>query len=507
MQAKRYFNTSGPNISKEHYTLFRTKYIEKGKDLVYRKRYFTIWAPRQTGKSTYFRQLADELEKEGYKTCYINFENFKITTEQELFDSLSIDFKNSWNIDLSSKTFVQLFDEIRTIIDQKLVFICDEIEGLNPELFNQFLHTIRNLYHSREKHSLKSVILVGVSNITGVIQDNASPFNIADELPLTYFTNEETKELLEQHTTETGQQFAPEVVAKISEITANQPGLVNGFAKVLVDRNEDKPILDLQDYEIVEEWYTTKALDKNIGNILKFAKKNRSFVERLLFNEEEIPFIIDNPSIRELYVNGLITYNEKNNVCFWVPLYKKRVYQTLYPYTNGEGKQIAETMFTDAYLTEEGKVNFNALLDAYKAYIQLRSFRPFRKKNKKGKYISIPEAAMVYSFETFITIFIRELNGRIYREPYISLGNTDILINVVGFEYLLEIKKYYSPSYFAKGKKQLSYYCRKAGLDVGHYIVFIKEQIQSPLIREGTEVIDDIKIITYLIRYDEKKDF
>jgi hypothetical protein len=370
-----------------------------------------------------------------------------------------------------------------------------------------FLHSIRNAYHSREKHSLKSVILVGVSNITGIIQDNASPFNIADELPLTYFTDAETKELLEQHTTETGQQFAPEVVAKISEITANQPGLVNGFAKVLVDRNEDKPIIDMSDYEIVEEWYMDEAMDKNVANILKVAKKNRAFVERLLFNEEEIPFKIDNPNIEQLFINGLIRKGMSGFVEFWVPLYKHRLYHALYPYTNGEGKRIAGNMLSTAYLTNDNKINFDKLMSSYKEHINLRSFRPFREKDEEGNYISIPEAAMVYSLETFISIFIRELEGKVYREPYMSLGNTDMIINAMGFEYLLEIKKYYSPSYFAKGKKQLSYYCRRAGLDKGYYIVFIPNTINPDYVSEKPETFNSVEIITYLIWYDEEKDF
>ncbi len=61
----RKFNTSGPNILEQHYTLPRLDWIEKGKDLVYTSRYFTIWAPRQTGKSTYFQLLADVLREEG----------------------------------------------------------------------------------------------------------------------------------------------------------------------------------------------------------------------------------------------------------------------------------------------------------------------------------------------------------------------------------------------------------------------------------------------------------
>ena len=73
----RKFNTSGPNILKEHYTIIRKNIINKGIELVKEKRYFTIWAPRQTGKSTYFRLLASELEKDGYKVVHINFENYK----------------------------------------------------------------------------------------------------------------------------------------------------------------------------------------------------------------------------------------------------------------------------------------------------------------------------------------------------------------------------------------------------------------------------------------------
>ncbi len=124
-------------------------------------------------------------------------------------------------------------------------FNIDEVEGINKEYFGDFLHSIRNAYHSRENHCLKSVILVGVSNIVGIVQDNASPFNIADNLNVPYFTENEVYALLHQHEEETGQLFEEKVKAKIYQITAGQPGLVNGFAKVLVDRNLDKEIIGL----------------------------------------------------------------------------------------------------------------------------------------------------------------------------------------------------------------------------------------------------------------------
>lgn len=48
MQAQRYFNTSGPNVPAQHYTLMRPALVAKGKEMVRRERYFAIWAPRQT---------------------------------------------------------------------------------------------------------------------------------------------------------------------------------------------------------------------------------------------------------------------------------------------------------------------------------------------------------------------------------------------------------------------------------------------------------------------------
>ena len=85
---KRYFNTSGPNIPEEHYTLMREDLIKIGKHLVFNKRYFTIWAPRQTGKSTYFLLLKTVLEREGYKVFWMNVENYLEATLANLLRQL-----------------------------------------------------------------------------------------------------------------------------------------------------------------------------------------------------------------------------------------------------------------------------------------------------------------------------------------------------------------------------------------------------------------------------------
>ena len=499
------FNTSGPNIPARHYTIQRTDLIEKGVELVKDDRYFTIWAPRQTGKSTYFRQLAEELNKQDYAPVYFSVEGFNDFSAADTFDTLCTDLKEQQGIDWQIETFKDFEKQIKTCKDKKLIIIIDEIESLNPKIFGQFLHTIRNLYHSRLKHCLKSVILVGVSNIVGVVNDNASPFNITDNQNIPYFTNKEVLELLGQHEQETNQQFKEKVKQKISEITANQPGLVNGFAKKLVDNNPNKKEITYDDYLKVEDWYLTEAIDKNFSNILNKAKEQRNFVERLLFTEDEIPFEIDRESIKLLHTNGLIKKNKNGFVTFWVPFYKKRLYKAFYPYTNGEKADILRSFVVKEHFDENANLKLNKLISGYKEYVKRRGFNVFR-----GKYNSIKESALIYSFETYIQAFLQVVGGKSYREADTGLGKSDLIINIKSEEYLIETKIYYYETQFLTGKKQLAYYCDSLGLRHGIYLVFCPKEAHYPeTVKEEKETIQiknkHIKISTYMIEYDKTK--
>jgi hypothetical protein len=56
-----------------------------------------------------------------------------------------------------------------------------------------------------------------------------------------------------------------------------------------------------------------------------------------LFKGTKVEFQIYREDIRELYVNGIITYDDDGFVIFRVPLYQKCLYSAFYPYMNGEG--------------------------------------------------------------------------------------------------------------------------------------------------------------------------
>ena len=62
----RYFNTAGPCIKAKHYRIepsIRLKGVEK---LIDMKQYFVIHAARQSGKTTYLRDLEDRWLHDSY---------------------------------------------------------------------------------------------------------------------------------------------------------------------------------------------------------------------------------------------------------------------------------------------------------------------------------------------------------------------------------------------------------------------------------------------------------
>ena len=346
-----------------------------------------------------------------------------------------------------------------------------------------------------------------MTNIVGVIQDNARPFNITDNQNVPYFTDEESAELLGQHEAETGQLFDPSVKMKISEITANQPGLVNAFAQLLIERHPKKAVIEYADYLEVEDWYLTKAMNKNVANIINKAKQYRVLIETLLYTETKITFQIYRDDIRELFVNGIITYDTEGYVTFRVPLYRKCLYSAFYPYMNGEGGRIRGDADIDTFLLPNGQLNMEKIMADYKTYAARRGFRYFREKNADGTFVSLKEAALMYSFDTFINALVSLVGGKTYLEPLVALGRSDLIINLKGNEYVVETKVYSDTVQFAEGKTQLAYYLKSLNLTTGIYLVFVRSTITNPKIVENVETIEGIEIKTHLVRYDVKTDF
>jgi hypothetical protein len=285
--------------------------------------------------------------------------------------------------------------------------------------------------------------------------------------------------------------------------------LVNGFAALLVKNNPTKPVIDYADYLKVEDYYLTEAIDKNLSNIINKASQYRSFVERLLFTEQSVPFQINRENIKVLHTNGIIKKNAEGFVEFWVPLYQKCLHAAFYPYMNGEQGRIQENINIDDYFTSKGTLNMPKVVEKYKEYALKRGFRYFLEFDENGNAISIKEAALMYSFETYINAFLGVVGGTSYIEAHTNLGRTDMIINIKGEEALIESKVYQNITQFNKGKEQVAYYAHRMGLTNATYLVFANSTVTHKEVVETTNFFEhkNVLVTTYLVRYDLEKDF
>ena len=301
------------------------------------------------------------------------------------------------------------------------------------------------------------------------------------------------------HERETGQFFSGEVKEKLWDITAGQPGLVNGFANGLVKRNNGIKNISIHSYYDVEDWYLYDAK----------ASLYITLMENLLSKEENIQFDIDKEPIKFLHTQGVIKKAEDKSIKFWVPLHKKRLYKYSSPDLNGESKYFFKN--EDPYsLFKEGteEIRTTDLIQLFKEYIAERTFKYFIKRSDDGTYNSLPEAAAGYAFTTYIDCFIRKTQGKIYFETNSGLGYTNMIVSTKENDYIMEFEVFSDKNKHDTGKKQVAYYAKKRKLNEAYYVVFVSNRYKHlAYLKEKKEDANGTNVNVFLIWYDEVKDF
>lgn len=500
----RIFNTSGPCDPDKHYTVMREALIDKGEALVDQARYFTIFAPRQAGKTTYFQLLFRHLQQKGYTPIWISFEGLKTLERDEFYQTLTFYFHRELaeyniHVDTPIRNQVDLQIYLGEISAQSLplVLVIDEFENIPNVVLNEMMHIFRAMYQKRQYHKLQSLILVGVSTIAELVLSSASPFNVVDELRIPYFTPIEVADLIGQYTAESGQIFEAEVIRSIYENTVGQPGLVCALCHYLVNEkvpDHSQPVTMTAFYATLKHFLTDR-FDKNIVNVVQKAFEKRDFMLRVLFSNVAIPFTVHDPTIAYLFAHGVID-NVDGSVDVAVPLYSKTLLTAFRPAINGEADHFVSAHDNFREYVVDGKLNVNAILNRYRAYVERRGFHAFDTEHLK-------EGAWHYSLDGFINFFVEQLGGDTFVETPTGRGRTDLMILYGGRKTIIETKIFLTLQRFEQGKQQLADYLTTEGLTEGYYVVFSnKHSKDDPLYFD--EIIHGKRIHTYLIltRFD-----
>jgi hypothetical protein len=234
----------------------------EARELIDQQGYFVLHAPRQTGKTTTLRALAQALTAEGrYAALHFSCEEASIARDdygaamRALLDALRTAAQDDFPAELQPPPFPDAPDErllgaaLRAwvhVCPRPLVLFFDEIDAMVGDTVIGVLRQLRAGFPQRPQHFPWSVILCGMRDVRdyklasgGDVPriGSSSPFNVKVESSrLGDFTLDEVRALYAQHTEDTGQPFTEAALARAFELTAGQPWLVNSLAREIVDK-------------------------------------------------------------------------------------------------------------------------------------------------------------------------------------------------------------------------------------------------------------------------------
>ena len=487
----RTFNTAGPIVAEDHYHIPPLKRIDlvEVQDLVHNKKYFTLHAPRQTGKTSMLLALCDLLNEQGLHCLYTTVEGARTArgdVERAMRAVLgrlasrarsTLDdhfLEGIWSSVLADFGPDEALGEALTrwaeASPKPLVLLIDEIDAMQGDSLLAVLQQLRAGYPMRPGHFPQSVVLCGLRDMKDYrIESTGSPFNIAAKsLRLGDFSQKETLALLGQHTKETGQAFAQEALDAIWAQTQGQPWLVNALADLTcfqsgAVRDLGRPVSKADVFAAREELILRRVthLDQ-LSDKLK-EDRVRRVVAPMLSGAD-----MGEASGRDLeYARDLGLIAKDAPVRIANPIYAEVLPRDLAWVAQEELDQEAAW-----YVDADGGLNIDKLLAAFQDFFRRHS------EHWRNRF-DYPEAWPQLLLQAFLQRVING-GGRIEREYGLGRGRVDLLVVwPVGErvqEFVVECKVHRNGGSLERlineGVEQTAGYMNGCAPESGHLVVF-----------------------------------
>lgn len=502
------FNTTGVCNPSEHYMVNLNLRLAQVKELVDEGKYFTINRARQYGKTTLLHALFDYLNHD-YFVVSMDFQmqmtDAKFKTENSFslafakafvisarsnpnsnrpeYASALKAFSESYTSDPGNYELVELFQalsELCASIPESIVLMIDEVDhAANNQVFLDFLAQLRGYYINRNRFdTFQSVILAGVYDVRNLKRklrpdeehkDN-SPWNIAADFDIEMsFSPTQIKGMLASYEADhkTGMNTAA-IAQEIYDYTSGYPFLVSRICKLMDERHTwtHSGLLDTV-LDLVKE---SNSLFDDIAKKLKDYPDLHKLLCDILFCGKSVPFNLGT----ELVSIG-----------------------SMFGFLKDDGGQVAianrifEIWFYNLFIAEEA-IN-NATYNAGQL--------------DKNKFIRNGKLDMDLVLKKFVEHFTEtfsgstdrfiEDNGRklflLYIRPLINgighyyieaetrnMGRTDLIIDYLGKQYVIEMKIWHGEEYNVRGEQQLIGYLDNYHLKKGYMVSFNFNQNKQP---------------------------
>jgi hypothetical protein len=522
----RHFSSYGPVDCQDHFCVPRQELVAQGvKQLIGQPEkgghYFTIWAPRQTGKTWLMRQIQQEIEQQ-YPQQFAIFSfslgglrGMRFTPETEancpeaFCDLLKTKLPShppvkNWD------DFRQLFSKTEGLWDRPLILLIDEVDTIPLDLIDLMVAQFRELYLERETNWLHGLALIGVRAVLGIESQRGSPFNVQRSVKVPNLTPEEVQELYRQYQAESGQTIEASVVEKVYQSTKGQPGLVSWFGELLTEKYNPgmEQTLDEEVWEQV--WLSARAVEPNNTLLNMIAKAREPLYQdflTMLFTMSNIPFFFHQPLHNYLYLHGIIepsieisSSGEKQYICrFTSPFVQRCLYDALTHEMIGAEMPILALPLLDELtdVFEGSSLNLPALLTRYKDYLarlRAQGINPWKEQPRRKTDLKLTEA--VGQFHLFT--WLREAVGRrCVVSPEFPTGNgkVDLHLQCGKLSGILEVKSFVDSYQIKEDRKQAADYAKNLGIDKVTIALFIPVLEETVLEKLSTqETINGVQV-------------
>jgi hypothetical protein len=483
----RWFNTAGPCQADDHYMLPPMTRLPQVERLVAQRGYFVIHAPRQIGKTTAILALAEQLNGTGqYVSAVLSVEigvpfcddigaaemailaTWRDTLEFCLPPELQ---PPVWDDGLPGQRIRHALQKWSQACPLPLVIFIDEVDALRDQTLISLLRQLRDGYARRPKGFPSSICLIGLRDVrdykvaSGGSErlHTASPFNIkVESLTLRNFNELEVAELYQQHTTDTGQVFAPEAIQLAFDLTQGQPWLVNALARQLVEEISPDPEITIT-LNMVEEAkeIIIRRQDTHLDSLAERLREERvKVIMEPILGSQELPqtsdedrqYLVDLGLLRRESAGGLVIANP--------------IYREVLPRVLAQGSQDSLPMISPTWLTTTGELDTERLLHA---------FMDFWLQHGEAllKSASYPEIAPHLVLMAFLHRVING-GGTLEREYAIGRDRMDLCLRygsvILGIE--LKVWRTRQADPLTKGLEQLAGYLDRLKQSSGWLVIF-----------------------------------
>ena len=507
----RTFNVTGSCNPKLHYMVDITGRLEKIKALIDNGDYFTINRARQYGKTTTLAALKRYLNDQ-YVVIPLDFQligDAKFKSEHVFTKAFANYLKRIVNdkknpiygldntivdeiVESAKEDKDYAFDDMFPVLsemcdtaEKPVVLIIDEVDSAtNNEVFLDFLAQLRGYYLRRTDNNtptFQSVILAGVYDVKNIKikmrqeSDHKvnSPWNIAtDFLVDMSFNSFDIKGMLEQYEADHHTGMDMELMAsEIYDYTSGYPFLVSKICKLLDERvsgsEKDLQLSDVWTKEGLHVAVNILTSEKNtlfdslIKNLIDYPDL-KDMISSILFEGKDYPYVATNHSIEMAAMFGVVR-NDGNVVKVSNRIFETVLYNHLLSEEIINSKMYDSALVNKYRFTEGRRLNMTKVLEGFvKAFREISQGKDERFLEEEGR--------------KYFMLYLKPIingTGHSYVEARTrNLGRTDLVVDYLGEQFVIELKIWNGPKYHAAGEAQTIEYLEYYKLKKGYMVTF-----------------------------------